>query len=105
SLTASVVSVNFTPRLLAFEGAREGDLLTGPGGGGSVSAQGDPSTGKIELHLHREGAPASGQGTLLSLRFKARAPGISLVEIPEVTLAGARAGSRAVTGRGVVKVQ
>jgi len=106
SLTNSVLALHFNPRLLSFQGAREGELLTHAGGGGSVTVKGDPQTGKLELHVHREGIPASGQGTLMSLQFKATGAGVSVVEIPDVTIAGANAKSiAAVPGRGIVRVQ
>jgi general secretion pathway protein D len=106
SLTNSVLALHFNPRLIVFQGAREGELLTHAGGGGSVTVKGDPLTGKLELHVHREGIPASGQGTLMSLKFKAAGTGVSIVEIPDVSIAGANAKSiAAVPGRGVVRVQ
>ena len=106
SLTNSVLALQFNPRLLLFQGAREGELLTHAGGGGSVTVKGDPQTGKLELHVHREGVPASGQGTLLSLKFKAAGTGVSVVEIPDVSIAGPDAKSvAAVPSRGIVRVQ
>jgi hypothetical protein len=106
SLTNSVLALHFNPRLLVFQGAREGELLTHAGGGGSVTVKGDPLTGKLELHVHREGIPASGQGTLMSLQFKATGSGVTVVEIPDVSIAGANAKSiAAVPGRGIVRVQ
>ena len=106
SLTNSVLALHFNPRLIVFQGAREGELLTHAGGGGSVTVKGDPHSGKVELHVHREGIPASGQGTLMSLLFKAAGTGVSVVEIPDVTIAGANAKSvAAVPGRGIVRVQ
>lgn len=106
SLTKSVVTLHFNPRLMTFLGASEGELLTRDGVRASVIVKPGSTPGNLELHLQRYGPPVSGQGSLVSIQFKAKGAGVSPVEIHDVNIAGANAKAiAAVAARGVVLVR
>jgi len=107
SLSESVIMIAYDPKVLEFKRATEGEFLTRNGGKGSVTiASAAPSAGQMTIHFQREGAPVAGSGVLGMLFFQGKAPGSSVVEIQNPTVAGAGAKPIPVTAkRGQIKVR
>lgn len=65
------LAIRFDPKVLALIGAAPAELARKSGIEGAAP-RGDPSSGRVEVDLQAAGAPLSGQGALLNLRFAAK---------------------------------
>ena len=106
SLTESTVTVSYDPKVLEFRRALPGEFLKRGGAAADITVTANPAVGQVELRLGRKGPPASGAGVLASLFFRAKASGISAVEIQQPTISGADGKPISVTTRrGQVRVR
>jgi general secretion pathway protein D len=106
SLTESVVTLVYDPKVVEFRRAVEGELLKRDGGQASVTLSADPTAGRMELHLRRQGPPVSGSGVMATVIFQGKQAGSSSIEILQPTVTGAGSKSIPVSVvRGQVRVR
>lgn len=106
SLSDATLTLLYNPNLVVFVRAKEGELLVQGGATASVNVSGNPAGGRVTLRLQRLGPPASGSGVLATLQFRAKSPGVGVLEIQDAAVLGLDAKPVPVrTGRVVVRVR
>lgn len=77
------LTVRYPQQLVAFEGAEPGTLFSGPDKSIVLTSEEDAAAGTVTLRLQKTGdkTGASGFGNLLTLRFRAMAPGKGQVQL------------------------
>jgi len=105
-LSESTVSIVYDPQVVEFRRAIEGELLKRDGSNASVTLSADPTSGRAQLQLKRQGPPLSGSGVLASLIFQGKKAGLSAVDIlqPTVTTADNKATPVSVV-RGQIRIR
>lgn len=83
------VQISYDPKVLQFVSVSNGDLLSRDGQPAALVHRDDPASGKLQVTVQRApgSAGVSGEGTVFSLVFAARARGNGTVAI---TIPGAR---------------
>jgi general secretion pathway protein D len=79
------LTVRYPQQLVAFEGAEPGTLFSRPDQSVVLTSEGDEAAGTVTLRLQQTGdrTGASGFGHLLTLRFRALAPGKGQLQLTE----------------------
>jgi general secretion pathway protein D len=80
-LREGTLKVDYDPDVLEFRSAAEGDLLKEQIKPRGVDVSTNISQGKVRITLRKGGRPLVGDGSLASLTFATKAPGVSAVHV------------------------
>jgi general secretion pathway protein D len=105
-LNESAVTIVYDPQVVEFRRAIEGELLKREASDASITLSADPTSGRTQLQLRRQGPPLSGSGVLASLIFQGKKAGVSAVDIVQPTIGNGESKATAVNVvRGQIRIR
>jgi hypothetical protein len=105
-LNESTVTIVYDPQVVEFRRAIEGELLKRDAANASVTLSADPTSGRTQLQLKRQGPALSGSGVLASLIFQGKKVGLSAVNILQPVVTGTESKATPVSVvRGQIRVR